>query len=557
MDKPLKPASSMPHLPYDILSLEYALPIALIAVPFFLLLIDFLKWLRLPPGPLPIPFIGNKLQLPKSKPWTQFKEWSREYGPMFTVWIGRRPTIVVSDPNIAVDLLEKRSNKYSSRPRTVAMGELYWDGASILVQPYGKAWSVRRKLLHQALTPSALRLYRPTQESEAARLCEHLLESPQRYEKHIDRFTASVVFSIAYGHRIDSLDAQVIRQRLQFMQYSASLNVPGAYAVESFPFLKHVPDMLAPWKREIKARGRIEASTNMRLVETVRSEIDVARKAASEVPDSLCKMLLDIRAREGVSLSDRDFAFIPASLFGAGSDTTASTLCSAILAMVTNPHVLETAHAELDAVIGRSRSPTFADEQSLPYVRAICKEVLRWRPVAVLGGTPHASSESDVYNGYHIPAGTTILGNSWAINLNEKYYPEPHSFEPVRFLEGTQPPGHLPELARVEKTMARLRGVPHPSRTGHSSFGWGRRICPGESLAENSLFIALAKLLWGFDILPMEGRVYDTLDYTDGFNIRPRPFPCRIEPRSEEHAYVLRNEVSRAEVWLEKFPSFE
>lgn len=83
----------------------------LVAIPVIITISDILKWLRMPPGPRPLPFIGNKFDLPESKPWIKFQEWSQIYGPIFTVWIGRRPTIVISDPNIAVDLMEKRSNK--------------------------------------------------------------------------------------------------------------------------------------------------------------------------------------------------------------------------------------------------------------------------------------------------------------------------------------------------------------------------------------------------------------------------------------------------------------
>ncbi|KAF2184133.1 cytochrome P450 [Zopfia rhizophila CBS 207.26] len=521
----------------------------LVAIPALTLLHDVWIWLRMPPGPTPLPFIGNKLQLPKSQPWIQFQRWSKTYGPIFTIWIGRKPTVVISDPVIAVDLMEKRSNKYSSRPRMVAMGEILWDGASILVQRYGKEWSIRRKLLHQALTPKALRLYKPVQTAEASRLCFQLLQTPSSWEKLLERFTSSIVFSVSYGHRIDSLNAEVIRQRFEFMHYSASLNMPGKYAVESFPFLKHIPDALAPWKADIKAHGRKEAEANIGLVNVVRSDLARAKTQGADIPDSLCKLLLELRGKEHIPLSDRDFSFIPASLFGAGSDTTASTLCTAFLALITHPETLHAAHEELDTIIGPSRTPTFDDESRLPYIRALVKEVLRWRPVAVLGGTPHASTEDDHYEGYFIPSGTTILGNSWAINLNEEYYPSPHHFDPTRFLDTA--------LAEKAKAPAPLTGKPHPAKSGHSSFGWGRRICPGADLAGNSLFVALAKILWAFDILPIEGRRYDTFAYTEGFNIRPRPFECDIKVRSEAHREVLEQEQKEAEAVLEVFTPFE
>ncbi|KAF9736766.1 hypothetical protein PMIN01_04545 [Paraphaeosphaeria minitans] len=530
-----------------ILLLPYVWLSLLVIIPAATLLHDAWIWYRMPPGPTPLPFIGNKHQLPKSQPWIQFQEWSNQYGPIFTIWIGRKPTVIISDPVVAAELMEKRSTKYSSRPRMVAMGEILWDGASILVQPYGKEWSIRRKLLHQAMTPKALRLYKPTQTAEASRLCYQLLETPNSWEKLLERFTSSIVFAVAYGHRIDSLNAEVIRQRFKFMHYASSLNVPGKYQVESFPFLKHVPDVLAPWKVEMKRHGQEEAAANMQLVDLVRSDIARANTRGEEIPESLCKLLLELREKESL-LSDRDFSYIPASLFGAGSDTTASTLCSAFLALVTHPGTLRAAHEELDRVIGPDRTPIFEDEASLPYVRALVKEVLRWRPVAVLGGTPHASTENDHYEGYYIPAGTTILGNSWAINLNEDYYPNPHHFNPERFLDTA--------LLEKAKNPTPETGKAHPAKAGHSSFGWGRRICPGADLAANSLFIALAKILWAFDIAPLKGVRYDTFAYTEGFNIRPRKFECDIRIRSQAHEQVLVREFADAERVMERFAPF-
>ena len=516
--------------------------IGIAAIPLLILLSDIWKWLRMPPGPTPLPFVGNNL--PTSKPWIQFQEWSKVYGPIFTIWVGRRPTLVISDPNIAVDLMEKRSNKYSSRPRFVVMGEMYAK-SSVLVQPYGKEWSLRRKLLHRALTPAALRTYRARQEAESTRLAYMVMQNPDTWERAFDRFTASVVFSISYGHRIDSLDSPIIRQRLEFMHFMASLNVPGAYLAESFPILKHMPSFLAPWKRNILEHAKMEADANMALVEEVKQDLKIGKGEGYKVAPSLTQTLLAVRDEEGIALPDKDFSFVPASLFGAGSDTTASTMCSAILALVTHPYALEAAHAELDSVIGSDRTPTFEDEAQLPYLRALAKEVLRWRPVAVLGGTPHASTEDDIYQGYRIPAGTTILGNSWAINLNEEYYPSPQTFNPVRFLDEKDP-----------RFLSEFKGQKiHPAKAGHSSFGWGRRICPGADLAANSLFIALSKLIWSFDILPT--RTYDTFDYTDGFNIRPKPFECLIRVRSETHRKVLESEKKAADMEMEKFPAYE
>lgn len=98
------------------------------------------------------------------------------------------------------------------------MSELYWGNAGILVQPYGKEWQLRRRMLHQALNLSARRLYKPVQEVEAARLCGAFLDQPNSYKALIDRFTASVDLSIAYSHRIDSMTSNIIHAVLRLAE---------------------------------------------------------------------------------------------------------------------------------------------------------------------------------------------------------------------------------------------------------------------------------------------------------------------------------------------------
>lgn len=103
---------------------------------------------KLPPGPFPLPVIGNHFRIPYFQPWVRFEEWSRWYGnPMITIWLGSRPVIVLNDAWTASDLLEKRADVYSSRPRFVAMGEL--TGSATTNQAtlvYGDQWRLHRKL---------------------------------------------------------------------------------------------------------------------------------------------------------------------------------------------------------------------------------------------------------------------------------------------------------------------------------------------------------------------------------------------------------------------------
>ena len=80
--------------------------------------------------------------------------------------------------------------------------------------------------------------------------------------------------------------------------------------------------------------------------------------------------------------------------------------------MAANPEVQKRAQAELDAAIGPHRLPEFSDEHALPYIRAVAKELLRWRSV-VPYGIPHRSLEDDEYRGYLIPKGSIVVSNIW------------------------------------------------------------------------------------------------------------------------------------------------
>ena len=233
---------------------------------------------------------------------------------------------------------------------------------------------------------------------------------------------------------------------------------------------------------------------------------------------------------------------------GAGLETTSTTLMWWTLAMVAFPEAQRRAQAELDAVVGRARLPTYDDAPRLPYVRAIIREVLRWRPPLQLG-LPHTVAEDDWYDGMFIPKGAICMANIWHCNHDRSVFgDDADEFKPERHL------GDNGEL---------LPGPKETNREGHVSFGFGRRVCVGRHMANDSLFILTARILWaatlqcakdenGKEVPPDTsafsemGVIRSVLFPVDRFGTslillysRSPPFDCIISPRFPEAQSIL------------------
>jgi cytochrome P450 len=424
----------------------------------------------------------------------------------------------------------------------------------------GKPWAIRRLLFHKSLKAPTIQLYKPRQEAEASLLAFDILQDGgKKWVKVVDRYTASVILTTGYGRRIESMDAKVIQQKLGYLQFGGGLIAPGRFWAETLPWLKHVPNFLAPWKKAIERKGDEEAAFSMSLVELVRSDLKIS--SASEPPkpkeriSSFTEQILEMQETKEMShliLDERSLAALPGSFFTAGFDTTASTIGTCLLALILHPQVLYRAQAELDKVLPcissaftSARSPTFADKSRLPYVYALVLESLRWRPATPLG-IAHASSAPSKYQGFIIPAGTTVIASAWSQSHNATFYPFPSKFNPARFL----PPGH-------HLYDPKLVGQKHPLQSGLSSFGWGRRACPGEQLAINTIFIGVARLLWGFEITGMKGENVDTMDYKGGSLVRPPRFGVEFTVRSPSHRLVIEREAKEARAFMKAFEKID
>jgi cytochrome P450 len=318
-----------------------------------------------------------------------------------------------------------------------------------------------------------------------------LLTSPEDYVAHFERYATSVVSIIGFGRRISSTTDPIITEVIALMHRAAALNVPGKtfpMLMETFPFLARFPTSIAPWKHGLgkqpsKAVGQ---HTNHDFFYALAEEASEAEQ------ENYSKFLW--REKSKYDVHPLEISALAANLLGAGSDTSSSTLITAVLAMRAFPEAVKPAWEEMDRVVGKGRSPAWEDD--LPYTRAFVKEVFRWRSVAIIGGMPHAPTQDDYWNGYLIPKGSWVQGNVWAIHHNEREFPEPDVFEPRRFL------GYDDDHSEDDKVEGNRWKKPFPGEKGYMTFGWGRRSCAGQYLAEQGTYLSVARLVWGFRVLP-------------------------------------------------------
>ncbi|KAI0253743.1 cytochrome P450 [Lactifluus subvellereus] len=400
-----------------------------------------------PPGPRPLPLIGNLFHIPTESSWLAYTRFSKKYGDVLSFHVFGRVIVVLSSAKATKDLLEKRGHIYSGRPMIPFYDMMEWDWF-LPAAGYTERWHQGRKVLDRGLRSGAAALYRPMQQAKTRVLLTRLLESPSEWEAHVQLLPGDLILTMTYGYEARGLDDRRVAVARKMAEHGSTTALPDALLVNDFPFLRHIPEWLPWFSYKPLARFGHDLGDEV-LNEPIRFVRDSMVKGTAR-PSLALENLGQTEELSGPERERAKETIIGAlgSIYAAGSDT---------------------AQGELDAITGRGRLPTFEDRSRLPLVDAICKEVLRWQPVT--------------------PLGAVVIGNIWwavfsmssrAIMRDPAVYPEPDVFKPERYLS---PDGTLlddPILTTV--------------------FGYGKRICPGRHFVDATLFIVVASLLSVFNI---------------------------------------------------------
>lgn len=303
--------------------------------------------------------------------------------------------------------MDRKSNVYSSRPPLPLAQDVASAGRRQLFMEYGPQWRKLRKHGHALLNSNAASKYQPVQDLESKQVLRDLLDQPDQFYTINRRYSASVIMLVTYGYRIPSFEDPLIKKIYTVLDNLTKMTAPGAHAVDSFPWLAALPEiLLGNWYTHGKKIFEHDSKVYMDMWEQLKKDVD-----NGTAKDSFCKdFYLNDPASHGID--DLLAAYTCGGLIEAGSETTATSLNNWVLAMTLFPETARKAQEEIDRVVGGSKLPTWDDEKKLPYVRAMIKELLRWRPVNKFGMF-HATSEDDWYEGYFIPKGTVVVLNWW------------------------------------------------------------------------------------------------------------------------------------------------
>ncbi|KAK7677845.1 hypothetical protein QCA50_019157 [Cerrena zonata] len=472
-----------------------------------------------PPGPVKLPLIGSVHLLPQRYQERTLAEWGKTFGDIVFAKLFQTPAIIISSYDIARDLMERRSGNYSDRPRFILIVELMGWKNAITHLPYGEQFRLHRKWMQNAFqTKSALDGYRSIQRREVIVFLNNILSSPNTWASHLTRFSASIIMEITYGHQVTSSDDKFIGIAQRAGEETVTAGSPGSMLVDFFPIMKLIPAWCpgGGFKRKAAVAGKYVRELYDAPYNMVR---DNMRKGTAR--PSFTANLIEQLDRDGRLTHEweENVKGAAAAVYAAGTETTATVMMTFMLAMVRYPDVYRKLQEEINQVVGSERLPDCDDRQALPYTECVIKETYRWRTPVPLG-IPHSSTKPDAYNDYHIPQNAMVIPNIWAMSQDERMYYNPTEFRPERFLK---------------------TNVLDPKNI---VFGFGRRQCPGNELADRSIFLLISGIAATMDITKCKDsmgiEITPPPNFTSGLVSRPEEFCCTIKPRSGKAERLVR-----------------
>uniref|UniRef100_A0A2I3MEK6 Steroid 17-alpha-hydroxylase/17,20 lyase n=2 Tax=Cercopithecinae TaxID=9528 RepID=A0A2I3MEK6_PAPAN len=440
-------------------------------VALLLLTLAYLFWpkrrcpgAKYPKSLLSLPLVGSLPFLPRhGHMHNNFFKLQKKYGPIYSVRMGTKTTVIVGHHQLAKEVLIKKGKDFSGRPQVTTLDILSNNRKGIAFADYGAHWQ-----LHRRLAMATFALFKDGDQKLEKIICQEISTLCDMLATHNGQ-TIDISFPVFVA--ITNV-ISLICFNISYKNGDPELKIVHNYNEGIIDSLgKESLVDLFPW---LKEKFRSDSITNM---------LDVLMQAKMNSDNGNAGPDQDSEL-----LSDNHILTTIGDIFGAGVETTTSVVKWIVAFLLHNPQVKKKLYEEIDQNVGFSRTPTISDRNRLLLLEATIREVLRIRPVAPML-IPHKANVDSSIGEFAVDKGTHVIINLWALHHNEKEWHQPDQFMPERFLNpaGTQ---------LISPSLSYL------------PFGAGPRSCIGEILARQELFLIMAWLLQRFDLeVPDDGQL--------------------------------------------------
>ncbi|CAH1422020.1 unnamed protein product [Lactuca virosa] len=498
--------------------MEYLFITVLLLLASFLFASHFRrKFSNLPPTLFPtLPLIGH-LHLLKKPLYRTFAAISAKHGPILLLRFGFRRVLVVSSRSASEECFTKNDIIFANRPRLLAGKILGSNYTSIGWSSYGDHWrNLRRISTIEIFSSHRLNDLRDIRVDEGRLMIRRLMSecsSPVNFKSVFHEMKLNLMMRMISGKRYfgGSGELEEEGKRFQEMVKETALVADTSNLGDHLPIMRWF-GMKGLEKKMIDLQKKRDAFFQ-ELIERQRKVDGI--ELENKKNNTMIEVLLQLQKTDPEYYTDEIITSFCLNLLTAGTDTSASTSEWALSLLLSHPHVIKKAQKEIDSHVGKNRLVDESDMSSLPYIRCIVNETLRMYPTVPLL-VPHESSEDCVVGGFHIPRGTMLLINQWAIHRDPDLWNDPEKFLPERF-------------ESLESTKDGFRFMP---------FGSGRRSCPGEGLAMRMVCLTIGLLIQCFD---WEEIGEEMVDMREGLGLtmpKAQPLVAKCRPRPITHNLI-------------------
>ncbi|XP_007527511.1 steroid 21-hydroxylase isoform X2 [Erinaceus europaeus] len=430
---------------------------------------------------------------------------SEKLGPIYRLHLGFQDVVVLNSKRTIEEAMVRKLVDFAGRPHLPSYRWVSPHFDSISVGDYSLLWKAHKKLTRSALLRSVHDFAEPLVEQLTQNMCERMRAqagTPVNIEKEFSLLTCSIICQLTFGDKEDTL-VHAIYDNVQDL-----MNTWDHWSIQILdfiPLLRFLPNPgLWRLKQAVKNRNNLVEKQLRQHKETM------VTGHCRNIIDYMLQEMEKLRVEKApVQLSEGHVHMSVVDLFIGGTETTSSTLTWTVVFLLHYPEIQQRLQEELDLELSSRASGSriaYRDRARLPLLNATITEVLRLRPVVPLA-LPHRATRTSSIFGYDIPEDSIIIANLQGAQLDETVWEQPHEFQPDRFLEPKGSPNSL-------------------------AFGCGMRLCLGEQLARQELFLVLVQLLQAFTLLPVEGALPSKLPNTKcTVNLKAQPFQVRLQPR--------------------------